>query len=137
MTLIRSAALPIAMSLLAVVAGYATLAIGSTLVQEVWLGGVSYQQSPRSTLILAGIFTPLCAFAGGAVAAAVGRRAPLWAGAALSMIIVVESTYLYATGRVDGPWWFEAGAAAALVVAVMLACWLLKVRPLAAQFRHP
>ena len=37
------------------------------LVQEVWLGGVSYQDSARVLLVLAGVFTPLCAFAGGLV----------------------------------------------------------------------
>ena len=52
------------MVVVGVIAGYVTLALASTLVQEVWLGGVSYRNSARSALILAGVFTPLCAFLG-------------------------------------------------------------------------
>jgi hypothetical protein len=54
---------------LGAVAGYITLALASTLVQEIWLGGVTYRHSERLVLILAGVFTPLCAFAGGLVGA--------------------------------------------------------------------
>jgi hypothetical protein len=39
------------------------------------------------------------------------------AAAILSGLIAVETTYLYTTQRVDGPLWFEAGAAAALILA--------------------
>jgi len=39
-------------------------------------------------------------------------------------LITVETTYLYTTQRVDGPLWFEAGAAAALILAVSAATWL-------------
>ena len=112
------------MGLLGAVAGYVTLALTSTLVQEVWLGGVSYRESERLVLILAGIFTPLCAFAGGLVGALVAGRSRWLAAAILCGLITVETTYLYTTQRVDGPLWFEAGAAAALIFAVCAATWL-------------
>jgi hypothetical protein len=110
--------------LLGAIAGYVTLALTSTLVQEVWLGGVSYLQSPRGVLILAGVFTPLCAFAGGLVGALVAGRSRWIAAVILCGLITVETIYLYATQRVDGPLWFEAGAAAALILAVCAATWL-------------
>ncbi len=109
---------------LGAVVGYVTLALASTLVQEVWLGGVSYRNSERSVLILAGVFTPLCAFLGGLVSALVATRARWLAAGILSGLIAVETTYLYSTERVDGPLWFEAGAAAALILAVCAATWL-------------
>jgi hypothetical protein len=112
------------MGLLGAVAGYVTLALTSTLVQEVWLGGVSYRESERLVLVLAGIFTPLCAFAGGLVGALVAGRSRWLAAAILCGLITVETTYLYTTQRVDGPLWFEAGAAAALIFAVCAATWL-------------
>jgi hypothetical protein len=112
------------MGVLGAVAGYVALALASTLVQEVWLGGVSYRQSERSVLILAGVFTPLCAFVGGLVGALVAARARWLAAAILSALIAVETTYLYSTQRVDGPLWFEAGAAAALILAACAATWL-------------
>ena len=112
------------MGLLGALAGYITLALTSTLVQEVWLGGVSYRDSGRLVLLLAGLFTPLCAFVGGLLGALVAGRSRWLAAATLCGLITVESTYLYTTQRVDGPLWFEAGAAAALILAVCAATWL-------------
>jgi hypothetical protein len=109
---------------LGAIAGYMTLALTSTLVQEVWLGGVSYRDSGRLVLILAGAFTPLCAFAGGLVGALVAGRSRWLTAAILCGLIIVETTYLSITQRVDGPLWFEAGAAAALILAVCAATWL-------------
>ena len=110
--------------LLGAIAGYVTLALTSTLVQEVWLGGVSYVDSSRLVLVLAGVFTPMCAFAGGLVSALVAGRSRWLAAGILCGLISVETTYLYTTQRVDGPLWFEAGAAAALILAVCAATWL-------------
>lgn len=112
------------MGVLGAVAAYVTLALASTLVQEVWLGGVSYQRSESSELILAAVFTPLCAFAGGLVGSLVAGRARWFATAILGGLIAVETSYLYSTQRVDGPLWFEAGAAATLILAACAATWL-------------
>lgn len=120
----RAALKTVIMGVLGAVAGYVTLALTYTLVQEVWLHGVSYQQSERSVLILAGLFTPLCAFAGGLASALVSARARWLAATLLVGLIAVETAYLYSTQRVDGPLWFEAGAAAALILAVCAATWL-------------
>lgn len=120
----RSVGKSLLMGLLGAIVGYVTLALTSTLVQEVWLGGVSYRDSGRLVLVLAGIFTPLCAFAGGLAGALVAGRSRWLAAAILCGLISVETTYLYTTQRVDGPLWFEAGAAAALILAVCAATWL-------------
>ena len=117
-----------ARAILAAAAGYVVIALLSTLVQEIWLGGVSYQHSSKRVLVLAGIFTPLTAVAGGLTSAWLSPRAPLLSCLALCGLIVAESTYLYVTGRVDGPLWFEAGAASSLVVAVLLGCALVHRR---------
>jgi hypothetical protein len=113
------------MGFVGAVAAYVTLALASTLVQELWLGGVSYQRSAPSVLILAGVFTPLCAFAGGIVGSLIAGHARWLATAVLCGFITVETAYLYGTGRVDGPLWFEAGAAAALMIAACVATWLM------------
>jgi len=120
----RAISKTIIVGVLGAVAGYVTLALTSTLVQEIWLGGVSYRESARSVLLLASVFTPLCAFAGGFVSALVAAHTRWLAAAILSGLIAVETTYLYGTQRVDGPLWFEAGAAAALILAVCAATWL-------------
>jgi hypothetical protein len=112
------------MGVLGAVAAYVTLALASTLVQEVWLGGVSYQRSASSVLILAAVFTPLCAFVGGLVGSLAAGRARWLATVVLSGFIAIETSYLYITQRVDGPLWFEACAAAALILAAFAATWL-------------
>jgi hypothetical protein len=114
----RGIAKSLLIGFLGAIAGYLTLALTSTLVLEVWLGGVSYLESTRVVLIRAGVFTPLCAFAGGLVGALVAGRSRWLAAAILCGLITIETTYLYTTQRVDGPLWFEAGAAAALILAV-------------------
>jgi uncharacterized membrane protein YeaQ/YmgE (transglycosylase-associated protein family) len=113
------------MGLIGAVAAYVTLALASTLVQELWLGGVSYQRSAPSVLILAGVFTPLCAFVAGIVGSLIAGRARWLATTVLCGFITVENAYLYGTGRVDGPLWFEAGAASALMIAACVATWLM------------
>lgn len=106
--------------IVAVVIGYYLLAYLSTVVQEYWLGGVSYLKSSRTDLILAGIFTPPTGLPGGFVAGWIGRRAPLVHGLVLSSLIGIETAYLYKKHVVDGPLWFEAGAGIALAGCVFL-----------------
>lgn len=107
-------------SVAAVVTGYIVLVLLSTLVQEFWLGGVSYRNSSLKTLILAGIFTPMSAVIAGYVAAAIARRWLLAHALPICLIIATETTVLYRTGRVDGPLWFEAMAGATLIGGVLL-----------------
>jgi cation transport ATPase len=127
-TMLRSTAWnvlkPALVGVSAVVAGYAVVALLSELVQEVWLGGVSYGHSSTWVLALAGVFTPAGGVLGGVVAGAIGRRFPLAHGLALSAVIVAETTYLFTTHRVDGPLWFEASAGATLAAAVVFGSWL-------------
>ena len=109
--------------IVAVVIGYYALAYLSTLVQENWLGGVTYLKSSRTDLILAGIFTPPSGIPGGFIAGLIGRRAPLVHGLILASIIGIETGYLYKKHVVDGPLWFEGGAGLALAGCVMLGSW--------------
>jgi hypothetical protein len=111
-------------SVVAVLCGYAVLVLLATLVQEFWLGGVSYRNSSLSTLALAGVFTPLSAVIAGFVTAAIARRRLLAHALPLCWAITVETTFLYRTGRVDGPLWFEMLAAASLIVGVLAGVWI-------------
>ena len=115
---------PLVAGTAAVLVGYIVLALASTLVQEVWLGGVSYHRSSTRVLVLAGIFTPVCGLLAGWVVAKIGQRAATRAALVLALLIALETAYLFVTGRVDGPLWFEAGAGAALAAAVLLGAWL-------------
>lgn len=109
----------------AIVAGYLVLILLSTLVQEDLLGGVSYRNSSLGTLLAAGILTPLCGVVAGLVTAAIARRRPLLHVVPMVLAIAAETTALYATGRVDGPLWFEAMAGGTLIGGVLLGAWCL------------
>lgn len=104
----------------AVAAGYLLLVLLSTLVQEAWLGGVSYRDSSLKTLILAGIFTPVAGVIAGYATATIARRKPFLHALPICLAIALETTVLYRTGKVDGPLWFEALAGATLIGGVIL-----------------
>jgi hypothetical protein len=115
---------PLVAGTAAVLVGYLVLGLASALVQEVWLGGVSYHRSSTRVLVLAGIFTPVCGLLAGLAVAKIGQRAATRAALILVLLIALETAYLFVTGRVDGPLWFEAGAGAAIAAAVFLGAWL-------------
>lgn len=103
---------------IAVVVGYALMVVLITLVQETWLGGVSYSGSTWKTLFLAGLFTFLAAVVGGLTAAwiSAGQAAAL----VMSGFVVLETALLFSTGKLGGPLWFDVVAAASLIVGILL-----------------
>lgn len=106
-------------SLCAIVIGYFVFVIGAWVAQEAILGGVSY--SDRILIIaVAGIITPLSAMSGAWITVAVARKRPFLHITPMCILITVETTYLYQTGKVDGPLWFEAMAGASLIVGAVI-----------------
>jgi hypothetical protein len=113
-----------------IVLGYATLVLASTFVQQTMFGGVSFHHSPISTLVLAGLLTPVAAALAGVVTAVVAGRAPIWHVVPMCLAVCAETTFLYTTHKVDGPLWFESGAGIALVVGVLIGAWASQYLPL-------
>ena len=109
-----------------IVLGYATLVVASAFVQETMFGGVSFRESPTSTLVLTGLLTPVAAVLAGLVTAVVARRAPIWHVLPMCLAVCAETTFLYTTHKVDGPLWFESGAGIALVVGALVGAWVWK-----------
>ena len=108
----------------AIAIGYALFVLGAQIAQEVILAGVSYQRSSHATMAAAAILTPLAAAIGGAVTAAIAPARPFLHLLPMFALITLETTYLYTTGRVDGPLWFEAMAGLSLIVGGALGAWL-------------
>ncbi len=115
-------------SLAAVVGGYFAMVVLITLVQETWLGGVSWQRSSPGVLLAAGTFTFLAAVVGGFVAAVVAGRSPLTHGLLMCAVATIETTVLISTGRVEGPVWFDLAAAGSLMVGILLGTQLRRFR---------
>jgi hypothetical protein len=109
-----------------IVLGYVTLVLASTFVQETLFGGVSFHRSPTFVLVLAGFLMPIAAMLAGLVTAAIAGRAYLWHVAPMALAICIETAFLYAKHKVDGPLWFEGGAGLALVFGVVVGAWAWK-----------
>ena len=109
-----------------IVLGYVTLVLASAFVQQTMFGGVSFAHSPISTLVLAGLLTPVAAVLAGLVTAVVAGRAPIWHVMPLCLAVCAETIFLYATHKADGPLWFEGGAGLALVVGALVGAWTWK-----------
>ncbi len=106
-------------SIAAIVAGYIALLFLTTAVQEGLFGGVSFHQSTLPVLIVAGLLTPLAGVGAGYVTARLAGTRPYLHVLPMSIAVAVETTFLYRSGRVDGPLWFEALAGAALIAGIV------------------
>ena len=116
----------VVMFLLAVVAGYVTLALLTAVVQEGMFGGVSYAKTPLPLLLVAGVLTTACSAAGGAAAAwIVGKP---WFPPALAMcgLVVLETTYLMLTDGVEGPLWFAIMGPGTHLIGIPLGAYVIR-----------
>lgn len=103
-------------SVVAVILGLIVLLVASTIVQEGIFHGVSFKRSSLPVLIGAGLLTPLSAVLAGLVTSAIAGRAFFIHIVPMCIWICVETTVLYLRQIVDGPLWFEGGAALALIL---------------------
>ena len=103
-----------------VLLGYALMVLVSTLVQEVWLGGVGWYKSPPGDLIVTRIFTCIAAAVGAVIATVIARRGDLLAAVILSFLAAIEMTYLIVTGKVPGPVWYWVATGVSLIVAYLV-----------------
>lgn len=110
---------------LGVIVGYLLMVLLITLVQEVWFGGVSFGKSSWGVLLIAGALTFCAAVMGGMAATAIAGRRSRTAGWIMSVLVVLETTYLMITGKVAGPVWFDLLASGSLVVGILLGVELL------------
>lgn len=116
-------------SIAGIVFGYITFVLGAWVVQEAILGGVSYYDN-LSTLVLAGLLTPISAAIGAIVTIEIAGRRPWLHLIPMFVLITVETTFLYNRGLVDGPLWFEAAAGASLIAGAIVGILIwARIRP--------
>jgi hypothetical protein len=119
----RNIAIQAARSIVAIIVGEIVLYSGTWFVQEIIFGHVTYSDT-ASTLIGAGLLTPLAAvIAGFAVAFIAGMR-PYLHILPMCTLIAIETAYLFSRGLVDGPLWFEASAGLSLIVGAAAGAYL-------------
>lgn len=108
------------MFLLAVVIGYTAMILVIFAAQEGLFGGIVYGTTPLPQLLVAGALTFVGAVVGGAVAARIFGRPWFPPAMFLCGLVVLETTYMISTRRLDGPLWFDVLAASSLLVGLLL-----------------
>ena len=131
-------------SMVGIALGYLIFVIGAWVVQEALLGGVGFHDD-LTTILLAGILTPVAAAVGAIVTVSIAGRHPWLHLIPMFTLIVAETTYLYTQGRVDGPLWFETAAGASLIAGGIIGAmvwelilkrhWTDRYRRIGARFR--
>ncbi len=112
--------------LLALLAGYAAMVVLITVVQEAMFGGISYHTTPLPQLLVAGALTTASAVAGGAVAARIFGKP--WFPPALVMcgLVVLETSYMTLSNRLEGPLWFDLMAAGSLLFGICVGAYAVQ-----------
>lgn len=113
--------------ILAAVLGEITLILGTTLAQEVLFDGIDYYTSPMSDIVFGGLATFIAAVLAGVVAAMPVKAVSRLPHLIISLIIVMETTYLMASGSLNGPLWFDLLALASLIIGVWAGHYASKV----------
>ncbi len=115
----------IARIFLAVIAGEAALVLLTTVAQEVLFNGIDYYTSSRSDMILGGLATLLAAVIAGAIAAIIPKDRIHIPPLVISMIILLEVSYLYTAGILTGPLWFDVLSGLSLVAGIWMGYYII------------
>jgi len=111
--------------ILATVVGEIILIILTTVAQEVLVDGVSLNTSSNPDLIIGGIATLVAGAIAGAVATLIVGNNDKLPVLIICILIVVESTYLIASGKVSSPIWFDILSAIALIASVSIGYYIV------------
>ncbi len=111
-------------SVLAVLAGYVVIALGTTLTFEVLLGGISYHTSSAGVLALASVGAFLSGLCGGLVAAGIAGRTPVLHAVGVLIPITLDTTYVIFSGISNDPIWFDLVGSGTLMAAAVLGGYL-------------
>ena len=106
--------------IIAIICGYALMALLITLVQETIFGGVSYTNSSKAVLLGAGIGTLLSAIIGGYVAGILHTTKKFLPQIGISLLVVLETFYLVTIRGTGDPLWFDILAAFSLLCGIFI-----------------
>ncbi len=114
--------------ILATIIGYALMGLLITSIQEWIFHGVSYNKSSLAVLAVAGLGTFLSAIAGGWVAFRINSGTTILSNIFMSVLVVIETTWILKTFKAESPLWFDILAAFSLIIGILLGCHLVYFR---------
>ncbi|TVZ59478.1 hypothetical protein NA63_2013 [Flavobacteriaceae bacterium MAR_2010_105] len=109
---------------IAIVVGELLLVLLTTLAQEVLVDGVHLYKSSLADMIIGGGATLLAGAVSGFTAAFIAGQSVKIPHAIISILIVVETTYLILSNKVSGPLWFDIISALLLIGSVWVGYYL-------------
>lgn len=104
--------------ILAAIVGEIALILLTTIAQEVMFDGIDFYTSPMADIVFGGLATFIAAVLAGMVAAFPVKAASWVPQLIISIIIVLETAYLMASGALNGPVWFDLLASGSLIIGV-------------------
>ncbi|MFZ1806084.1 MAG: hypothetical protein WAU36_02625 [Cyclobacteriaceae bacterium] len=107
-------------TVLAIVLGEIALVLLTTVAQEVIYDGISYRSSSLPDIIIGGMLTVLAAVLAGVVASFIGGKENHRPHGFISLLIIMEMTYLISSGLTKDPLWFDILAGLSLVAGVWI-----------------
>jgi len=114
--------------ILAAIAGEAMLVFRITIVHENIFGGISLTVSPFSHVVLGGAGTFLSAFLAGLAAYLIVGRKNVAPHIIISLLIVVETSWLIMYSNTPDPLWFDLLASFSLIVGIWLGVGVFKLK---------
>ena len=101
---------------LAIIVGFASLTLFTTIAQEVFFDGISLTHSPLPALLTGGFLSVLGAILSGSIARLVYSPYTAIVPGIISLFIVADTTYLVVTNSTVDPAWFDIAAGSGLII---------------------
>ena len=105
---------------LAIIAGFASLTLFTAIAQGVIFDGISFTNSPLSTLLIGGGLSVLGAFLAGCIARLVYSPYKIIVPLIISLFIVADTTNLIVNDVTGDPAWFDLAAGSGLIIGVWI-----------------
>jgi hypothetical protein len=106
--------------ILATLIGEIALVLFTTVAQEVLFDGISYNTSSQFDIVFGGLATFIAAILAGVVATLIVKGKSRWPIFIISIVIVIEMTYLMVSGILTDPIWFDTLAGLSLILGIWL-----------------
>lgn len=104
----------------AALVGEIALVLTTTFAQEILFNGISYTHSSNFDLVWGGIATFIAAIISGWLATYIGGNKNIWPSCIISIIIMIEMSYLILSHRTHDPLWFDILAGLSLIIGIWI-----------------
>lgn len=113
-------------TVVATLVGEFSLVVLTTVAQEVLVDGVDWQHSSNFDLTVGGLATLLAGVLTGIIASYIGGNNDPWPVRIISLLVVIETTYLIVADKAGNTLWFSIASSVSLIAAIWIGYYLLR-----------